>query len=171
MMMMMGGPAAPRPPPARAGVAARADARRLLQLRAELRQHRRRLRDPGDHLPRPTSGARRRSTAPQRHASISEHGARNFTRASPSMAASAPPLTIRTGTDDNGDLVFNDRPAGVGRNSARTTALRGTRRRTSATRSRSARRQVTSGGGVQIMGSPAGLTVICSSSHFFSGAK
>jgi hypothetical protein len=34
--------------------------------------------------------------------------------------ASAPPLTIRTGTDDNGDLIFNDRPAGVGRNSART---------------------------------------------------
>jgi hypothetical protein len=29
------------------------------------------------------------------------------------------PLTIRTGTDDNGDLIFNDRPAGVGRNSAR----------------------------------------------------
>jgi hypothetical protein len=34
--------------------------------------------------------------------------------------SSAPPITIRTGTDDNGDLIFNDRPAGVGRNSART---------------------------------------------------
>ena len=33
---------------------------------------------------------------------------------------SAPPLTIRTGLDDNGDLIFNDRPAGVGRNSERT---------------------------------------------------
>jgi transcriptional regulator len=33
--------------------------------------------------------------------------------------ASAAPYTIRTGLDDNGDLVFNDRPAGVGRNSAR----------------------------------------------------
>jgi hypothetical protein len=32
---------------------------------------------------------------------------------------SARPLTIRTGTDDNGDLIFNDRPMGVGRNSAR----------------------------------------------------
>jgi hypothetical protein len=32
---------------------------------------------------------------------------------------SARPLTIRTGFDDNGDLIFNDRPAGVGRNSAR----------------------------------------------------
>jgi hypothetical protein len=29
------------------------------------------------------------------------------------------PLTIRTGFDDNGDLIYNDRPAGVGRNSAR----------------------------------------------------
>lgn len=34
-------------------------------------------------------------------------------------AQSAPPYTITTGTDDNGDTVFNDRPAGVGRNSAR----------------------------------------------------
>jgi hypothetical protein len=34
--------------------------------------------------------------------------------------SSAPPLTIRTGLDDNGDLIFNDRPEGVGRNSART---------------------------------------------------
>lgn len=34
-------------------------------------------------------------------------------------ASSAPPYTIRTGLDGNGDLVFNDRPIGVGRNSAR----------------------------------------------------
>jgi hypothetical protein len=33
--------------------------------------------------------------------------------------SSAPPYTITTGLDDNGDTVFNDRPAGVGRNSAR----------------------------------------------------
>jgi hypothetical protein len=33
--------------------------------------------------------------------------------------ASASPYTIRTGTDDNGDLVFNDRPAGIGRNTLR----------------------------------------------------
>lgn len=31
----------------------------------------------------------------------------------------AGPYTIRTGRDDNGDLVFNDRPAGVGRNTER----------------------------------------------------
>jgi hypothetical protein len=34
-------------------------------------------------------------------------------------AASAPPYTIRTGVDTNGDLLFTDRPDGVGRNSAR----------------------------------------------------
>jgi hypothetical protein len=34
--------------------------------------------------------------------------------------SSAPPLNIRTGIDNNGDLIFNDRPDGVGRNSART---------------------------------------------------
>lgn len=33
--------------------------------------------------------------------------------------ASALPYTITTGTDDNGDTVFNDRPEGVERNSAR----------------------------------------------------
>jgi len=34
-------------------------------------------------------------------------------------SASAPPYTIRSGVDTNGDLVFNDRPFGVGRNTAR----------------------------------------------------
>ena len=34
-------------------------------------------------------------------------------------ASSAPPYTIRTGFDTNGDLLFTDRPAGVGRNTAR----------------------------------------------------
>ena len=33
--------------------------------------------------------------------------------------SSAPPYTITTGNDDNGDTTFNDRPLGVGRNSAR----------------------------------------------------
>ena len=35
------------------------------------------------------------------------------------QASSATPYTITTGRDDNGDTVFNDRPAGVGRNSER----------------------------------------------------
>jgi hypothetical protein len=33
--------------------------------------------------------------------------------------STAPPYTIRTGIDTNGDLVFTDRPEGIGRNSAR----------------------------------------------------
>jgi hypothetical protein len=36
--------------------------------------------------------------------------------------SSGTPYSIRTGRDDNGDLVFNDRPAGVGRNSERAAA-------------------------------------------------
>jgi hypothetical protein len=37
-------------------------------------------------------------------------------------ASSGTPYNITTGFDDNGDGVFGDRPAGVGRNTARTTA-------------------------------------------------
>ena len=33
--------------------------------------------------------------------------------------STALPYTIRTGLDDNGDQIFNDRPAGIGRNSLR----------------------------------------------------
>jgi len=36
------------------------------------------------------------------------------------FASSGQPLNITTGTDDNGDTIFNDRPAGVSRNSERT---------------------------------------------------
>jgi hypothetical protein len=45
---------------------------------------------------------------------------RNLSFSMNASYSSAPPITIRTGFDDNGDLIFNDRPAGVGRNSART---------------------------------------------------
>jgi hypothetical protein len=34
-------------------------------------------------------------------------------------AQGAPPYSMRTGTDSNGDVIFNDRPAGVGRNTLR----------------------------------------------------
>jgi len=34
-------------------------------------------------------------------------------------SSSASPYTLRTGLDDNGDLIFNDRPAGAGRNTER----------------------------------------------------
>jgi hypothetical protein len=36
-------------------------------------------------------------------------------------ASRAPPYTLLTGFDDNGDGIFNDRPAGVGRNTLRAT--------------------------------------------------
>lgn len=92
------------------------------------------------------------------HMTMTSSALRNFTARVGFSGSSAPPLTIRTGRDDNGDLVFNDRPAGVGRNSARTVA----------TWNSSAnfvynftlgKKTVTSGGGVQIMGSPAGISV------------
>jgi hypothetical protein len=44
---------------------------------------------------------------------------RNFTTVVAVFSSSGSPYTIRTGYDDNGDLMFNDRPAGVGRNSVR----------------------------------------------------
>lgn len=39
------------------------------------------------------------------------------------VAASGAPYNIETGTDDNHDLVVNDRPRGVGRNSGQGPAL------------------------------------------------
>jgi hypothetical protein len=47
---------------------------------------------------------------------------RNFSANLNFNASSASPYTIRTGFDTNGDLVFNDRPQGVGRNTARGSA-------------------------------------------------
>jgi hypothetical protein len=92
------------------------------------------------------------------HLAITSTALRNFNARLGFAGSSAPPLTILTGFDDNSDLVFNDRPSGVGRNSARTVATYGS----SASFGYSftlGKKTVTSGGGVQIMGSPAGLTV------------
>jgi hypothetical protein len=92
------------------------------------------------------------------HMAITSTALRNFNARLGFSGSSAPPLTIRTGTDDNGDLVFNDRPTGVGRNSVRTSSTWNT----SASFGYAftlGKKTVTSGGGVQIMGSPAGLTV------------
>ena len=44
---------------------------------------------------------------------------KGFKLATTFIANSAPPYTITTGRDDNGDTVSNDRPDGIGRNSAR----------------------------------------------------
>ena len=94
----------------------------------------------------------------QANVAITSTALRNLTARVGMFGQSAPPITIRTGTDDNGDLVFNDRPAGIGRNSERT---RGTWN-TSLSFGYAftlGKKTVTSTGGVQIMGSPAGLTV------------
>jgi hypothetical protein len=44
---------------------------------------------------------------------------RNFNASLNANFNSGSPYTIRTGIDDNGDQIFNDRPAGVGRNTLR----------------------------------------------------
>ena len=90
--------------------------------------------------------------------SITSGALRNLTARFFIGGSSAPPLTIRTGFDDNGDLIFNDRPEGVGRNSVRTTG----QWNSSANFNYAftlGNKQVTSGGGVQISGGPGGLTV------------
>jgi Carboxypeptidase regulatory-like domain len=92
------------------------------------------------------------------HINVTSTALRSLTIRFGVSGTSAPPLTILTGSDDNGDLIFNDRPDGVGRNSERTVSTWST----SASFGYSftlGKKTVTSGGGVQIMGSPAGLTV------------
>jgi hypothetical protein len=71
---------------------------------------------------------------------------------------SARPLTIRTGFDDNGDLIYNDRPIGVGRNSARVPGQFNSSANFGYTFS-FGHRQVNSGGGVSITASAGAPTV------------
>lgn len=52
-------------------------------------------------------------------ASLNSSALRNFNANLNLSAFSATPYTIRTGDDDNGDSIFNDRPVGVGRNTLR----------------------------------------------------
>jgi hypothetical protein len=89
---------------------------------------------------------------------ITSTALRNFNARLSFNGNSAPPLTIRTGIDDNGDLIFNDRPIGVGRNSERTRSTWNS----SANFGYSftlGKKQVSSGGGVQIVPGPGGLSV------------
>jgi hypothetical protein len=51
---------------------------------------------------------------------ISSSALRNFNAQIGLSTSSAPPLTLQTGVDLNGDLIFNDREPGVGRNTYRT---------------------------------------------------
>jgi hypothetical protein len=83
---------------------------------------------------------------------------RNFTGRYSFNATSAIPLNVRTGYDDNGDLVFNDRPEGVGRNSERQAAIWNSSLNLSYAFTLG-KKQVTTGGGVQISGGPAGIQI------------
>jgi hypothetical protein len=56
------------------------------------------------------------------NAGINSQVVRNLAVSLNMNASSGTPYTIRTGVDDNADLVFNDRPAGVERNSERAAA-------------------------------------------------
>ena len=69
---------------------------------------------------RTTTGGRRRVR--RRHrvtAGFTSSALRNLSWQIDGQGSSGTPYTIQTGFDDNGDLIFNDRPAGVGRNTAR----------------------------------------------------
>jgi hypothetical protein len=50
---------------------------------------------------------------------LSSQFLRNFNTSWLLNLASGTPYTLQTGLDDNGDLIFNDRPSGVGRNTLR----------------------------------------------------
>jgi hypothetical protein len=52
-------------------------------------------------------------------ASINSQALRNLTATLAVEGSTGSPYTVTTGGDGNGDLIFNDRPAGVGRNTER----------------------------------------------------
>jgi hypothetical protein len=56
------------------------------------------------------------------NAGLTSSSLRNFSFQLDGQGFSGAPYTIQTGSDDNGDLIFNDRPAGVGRNTAHASA-------------------------------------------------
>jgi hypothetical protein len=78
---------------------------------------------------------------------------RNLTARLSWNGGSAPPLNIRTGYDDNGDLVINDRPEGVGRNADRVAGQWATSAYFSYGFTLGTRR-VATGGGVTVTGTP-----------------
>jgi hypothetical protein len=74
------------------------------------------------------------------------------------FASSGTPYTIVTGRDENGDLIFNDRQVGVGRNTARTTGQWQVNSFFSYGFTFGPRIQLP--GGINIFGGPGGLSVI-----------
>jgi hypothetical protein len=53
-------------------------------------------------------------------ASINSQALKNLNATISLAANTGTPYTVTTGLDDNGDLIFNDRPVGIGRNTLRT---------------------------------------------------
>jgi len=58
-------------------------------------------------------------TRHQTYINVNSSAIRNANLSFSFQASSGAPYSIRTGYDDNGDLIINDRPAGVGRNTLR----------------------------------------------------
>ena len=63
----------------------------------------------------PSPGDRRHRV----QASVNTQALKNLNASLALGGSSGPPYNMTTGLDDNGDLIFNDRPAGVGRNTLR----------------------------------------------------
>jgi hypothetical protein len=73
--------------------------------------------------------------------------------------SSASPYTIRTGRDDNGDLLFNDRPEGVGRNTERG-AMQVNMSANASYSISFGKRKVTAPPGISVIGGPAGVVSV-----------
>ena len=128
MIMIMNG--APPPPPPPPGAAAHEPGQRPLELAADADVHELRLgrqfNNTDGAFSMPATGRIADDWGPanfdiRRRFNLgwSSSQLRNFNANLNFNASSAPPYTIRTGVDTNGDLLFNDRPDGVGRNTAR----------------------------------------------------
>jgi hypothetical protein len=127
MMMIMGAPPPP-PPPGGGGASNPANARwnwRRMQVFANLSMGRLHNNTDGA-FSLPATGRIEDDWGPagfdirrRFNMAWSSTQLRNFSANLNFNASSASPYTIRTGVDTNGDLLFTDRPAGVGRNSER----------------------------------------------------
>jgi hypothetical protein len=82
---------------------------------------------------------------------------RNLTWQFDGRFATGVPYNIQTGLDDNGDLIFNDRPAGIGRNGARAKATWSTNLFVSYSFTFGPR--IVMPGGPMIYGTPAGISM------------
>jgi hypothetical protein len=128
-VLLNGGDRAPAPPPppgaARATTSRRFDWRRL-NINGNYQLGRNRTNTADGVFGLPASGTVEGEWGPSngdvRHRvniGINSSQLRNLNANLNMNIASGSPYNIRSGHDDNGDLVFNDRPAGVSRNSAR----------------------------------------------------